>query len=96
MDDAADGSRRAGGTPARLALLVFVAVEVAGAVLYVVNGRKVWFFGVFGDEWDFLAGRRATIPDLLMRHGDHLVALPALAFACSTPRSGCAPICRTS
>jgi len=80
MDEAADGPRRVGGTPARLALLVFVAAEVAGAVLYVVNGRKVWFFGVFGDEWDFLAGRRATIPDLLMRHGDHLVALPALTF----------------
>ena len=48
--------------------------------IYLVNGRKVWFFGVFGDEWDFLAGRRLTIHDLLLRHGDHLVALPALVF----------------
>ncbi len=65
---------------ARAALGAFLAVEVAGAIFYVVNGRKVWFFGVFGDEWDFLAGRRLTVHDLLMRHGDHLVALPALVF----------------
>ena len=64
----------------RLAWITFVAVELAGAVLYVANGRKVWFFGVFGDEWDFLAGRLLTIHDLLLRHGDHLVALPALVF----------------
>jgi hypothetical protein len=73
------GSNRA-GVSARVALIAFFAVEVAGAVIYVVNGRKVWFFGVFGDEWDFLAGRRATVHDLLLRHGDHLVALPALVF----------------
>src|SRR5215475_14913464 len=79
MADAVDDTRRSDAR-ARLALLTFVAVQVAAAVIYIVNGRKVWFFGVFGDEWDFLAGRRATIPDLLMRHGDHLVALPALAF----------------
>jgi hypothetical protein len=64
----------------RAAQLVFVAVAAVGAVVYIVNGRKVWFFGVFGDEWDFLAGRRLTVHDLLLRHGDHLVALPALAF----------------
>ena len=51
-----------------------------------VNGRKVWFFGVFGDEWDFLAGRRLTIHDLLLRHGDHLVALPALTFRSDVQR----------
>jgi len=79
MADTAASPRRA-DTQARPALLAFVAVAIAGSVVYVVNGRKVWFFGVFGDEWDFLAGRRATIPDLLMRHGDHLVALPALVF----------------
>jgi hypothetical protein len=67
-------------TRARLAFAVFAAIEAVGAVLYVVNGRRVWFFGVFGDEWDFLAGRRLTLHDLLLRHGDHLVALPALAF----------------
>lgn len=64
----------------RLTLAAFVFAEIAGAVVYVVNGRKVWFFGVFGDEWDFLAGRRLTLHDLLLRHGDHLVALPALTF----------------
>src|SRR5579862_5122502 len=79
MEEAAgDGTRRP--SAARVALLTFVGAEIAAAVMYIVNGRKVWFFGVFGDEWDFLAGRRATIPDLLMRHGDHLVALPALTF----------------
>jgi len=67
-------------TYARLALLGFVVAEIVGAVVYVVNGRRVWFFGVFGDEWDFLAGRRLTLHDLLLRHGDHLVALPALTF----------------
>ena len=67
-------------TRARLALAVFAAIEAVGAVVYIVNGRKVWFFGVFGDEWDFLAGRRLTLHDLLERHGDHLVALPAFVF----------------
>jgi hypothetical protein len=69
-----------GDARARAALLAFVFTAAASAVLYVVNGRKVWFFGVFGDEWDFLAGRRLTVHDLLLRHGDHLVALPALVF----------------
>src|SRR5262245_19044166 len=73
---------------ARAALLVFVAVAVVGAVVYVVNGRKVWFFGVFGDEWDFLAGRRLAVDDLLRRHGDHLVALPALLFRVLYPVFG--------
>src|SRR4051794_608957 len=79
MNDTVERARRP-MTRARLAVLVFAAVEAAGAVLYVVNGRRVWFFGVFGDEWDFLAGRSLTIHDLLQRHGDHLVALPALVF----------------
>src|SRR4051794_4164043 len=79
MNDTVERARRP-MTRARLAALVFAAVEAAGAVLYVVNGRRVWFFGVFGDEWDFLAGRSLTIHDLLQRHGDHLVALPALVF----------------
>jgi len=65
---------------ARAASLTFVVVEVVGAVVYLANGRRVWFFGVFGDEWDFLAGRSLTVHDLLQRHGDHLVALPALVF----------------
>jgi hypothetical protein len=65
---------------ARPALLVFAVAELVGAILYLVNGSKVWFFGVFGDEWDFLAGRRLSLHDLLLPHGDHLVALPALVF----------------
>ena len=69
-------------------LFVFVGVAAIGAVMYVVNGRKVWFFGVFGDEWDFLAGRQLTVPDLLQRHGDHLVALPALLFRVLYPLFG--------
>jgi hypothetical protein len=73
---------------ARAAFLTFVAVAVVGAVVYVVNGRKVWFFGVFGDEWDFLAGRRLGVHDFLERHGDHLVALPALLFRLLYPVFG--------
>jgi hypothetical protein len=60
--------------------MVFVVAEVVGGLVYFVNGRRVWFFGVFGDEWDFLAGRSFKPPDLLRSHGDHLVALPALIF----------------
>jgi hypothetical protein len=74
------GSWRERLTPERAAFVTFLAIEIAGGIVYVVNGRKVWFFGVFGDEWDFLAGRRLTVHDLLLRHGDHLVALPALVF----------------
>ncbi len=85
----APAERRDGpGRRARAALVTFAAVELAGAVLYVAAGRKVWFFGVFGDEWDFLAGRRLTIHDLLLRHGDHLVALPALVFRVLYPVFG--------
>src|SRR6476646_4720308 len=79
MDDA-DERARAPMTRARLAVYVFAAVEAGAAILYLVKGRRVWFFGVFGDEWDFLAGRSLTVHDLLQRHGDHLVALPALVF----------------
>lgn len=77
---ASDATARVVDVRARAALVAFVVAEVVGAVVYVVNARKMWFFGVFGDEWDFLAGRRLTLHDLLLRHGDHLVALPALAF----------------
>ncbi len=64
----------------RIAVAAFVAAEIGAAIVYIVNGRRVWFFGVLGDEWDFLAARRLTLHDLLLRHGDHLVALPALVF----------------
>lgn len=67
-------------TSARLSAVVFVVAEVIGGLVYFVNGRKVWFQGVLGDEWDFLAGRTLSPHDLLRRHGDHLVALPALIF----------------
>jgi hypothetical protein len=72
----------------RAARLTFVGAAVVAAAVYVVNGRKVWFFGVFGDEWDVLAGRRLTVHDLLVRHGDHLVALPALVFRIFFPLFG--------
>jgi len=65
---------------ARPALITFAAAEVIGMIVYIVNGSKVWFFGVFGDEWDFLAARHLSVHDLLVPHGDHLVALPALTF----------------
>jgi hypothetical protein len=79
-DDALVDARHPGTRSAVLALATFLGAEAVGFVFYVVKGRGVWFFGVFGDEWDFLAGRRLTVHDLLQPHGDHLVALPALIF----------------
>ena len=52
-------------------------VEVAGLCVYIVAARKIWFYR---DDWDFLAGRRLTVHDLLRQHGGHLVALPLVAF----------------
>lgn len=80
LDRVATRSRGQNDRTARIAFVAFVIAQVTGLVFYVVKGRKVWFFGVAGDEWDFLAGRRLTLPDLLRPHGDHVVALPALVF----------------
>jgi hypothetical protein len=75
---APSGSPRTGVTSARAALLVFAVVLIAAFVLYVVNGRTQWFFF---DEWDFLAGRKATsINDLFRPHVQHWSTLPILVY----------------
>lgn len=80
-DEAANGAPKSrSDVSVRLALVTFVVSLIVGLVFYAVKGRRLWFFGVFGDEWDFLAGRRLNVDDLLRPHGDHLVALPAFVF----------------
>jgi hypothetical protein len=79
-DDGGADARNPESRSPLFALASFVGAGAAAFVFYLVKGRGVWFFGVFGDEWDFLAGRRLTVHDLLQPHGDHLVALPALIF----------------
>lgn len=62
---------------ARLALVSFVAVEVAGLITYLVIGRRTWFFR---DDWSFLAQRGLNVHDLFAAHGGHLVALPLAVY----------------
>jgi hypothetical protein len=63
---------------ARLALSVFVAVEIFGLALYLVQGRNQWFYR---DEWDFLAGRNPSrLHDLLAPHDEHWSTLPILLY----------------
>ena len=57
---------------------MFVAVEVAALITILVLGRHMWFTY---DEWDFLAGRRATsIVDLFRPHNEHWSTLPILVY----------------
>ena len=54
---------------ARLALIVFIVVEVVAVGLYLWLGRGQWFFL---DDWDFLANRELTsVDDLLRPHNEH-------------------------
>jgi hypothetical protein len=63
---------------ARLALWVFVALVVAAVPLYLVLGRRQWFFL---DDWDFLADRDAmSLHDLLRPHNEHWSTLPVLVY----------------
>jgi predicted lipoprotein with Yx(FWY)xxD motif len=65
-------------TSERLALLVFVAVEVAALITVLVLGRHQWFTL---DEWDFLAGRNAgSITDLFRPHNEHWSTIPILVY----------------
>jgi hypothetical protein len=62
----------------RLAMLAFVAVEIAVVPLWLVQARSLWFFA---DEWDFLAGRTAgDLGDLFRPHNTHWSTLPILAY----------------
>jgi hypothetical protein len=68
--------RRLGG--ARVALAVFLAVEVAAVPLLLTWGNKWWFWA---DDWDFLAGRTGgNLGDLFRSHYQHWVTLPVLAY----------------
>ena len=62
----------------RRALLVFIAVEVAAGVLWLVLGRRQWFIA---DEWDFLADRDGgDLGDLLRPHNEHWSTIPILVY----------------
>jgi len=63
---------------ARFALFVFCALEVFSLVFCLVVARRLWFST---DEWDFLAGRRATSPhDLFSAHYGHWTTVPILIY----------------
>ena len=62
----------------RAALAVFVALEVVAMPLLVAWGHRGWFNG---DDWDFLALRKAgDIGDLMRPHFGHWTLLPILAY----------------
>jgi hypothetical protein len=68
--------RRVGG--ARVALVVFLAVEVAAIPLLLTWGNKWWFWA---DDWDFIAGRTGgNLGDLFRSHYQHWVTLPVVAY----------------
>ncbi len=78
LDTPTDESRSPPDRNARLALLVFVAVEVAALITILVLGRHMWFTL---DEWDFLATRSAgSIVDLFRPHNEHWSTLPILVY----------------
>jgi hypothetical protein len=63
---------------ARLALIVFVAVEIVALVVILIYGHTRWFFN---DDWDFLAQRSLTsVSDLLRPHYEHWVTIPVVAY----------------
>ena len=59
-------------------MLAFAAVLAGALVVYVLAGRRYWFYL---DEWDFLAGRDAgNLGDLFRPHNEHWTTLPILAY----------------
>ena len=72
-------SRGVFGIPSeRLALIVFAVVEVCAVPILMSWGRGQTFIG---DDFDFLAARRATdLHDLFAAHVDHWVTLPVLTY----------------
>jgi hypothetical protein len=77
--EAVDGAAPAAtDRSARLAFWVFIALVVAAVPLYLVLGRRQWFFL---DDWDFLADRdAASLHDLLRPHNEHWSTLPILVY----------------
>jgi len=64
--------------PARIALLTFVAFEVAIVPLLLHWGRKWWFWA---DDWDFLAARTGgSLGDLFRPHYQHWTTLHILTY----------------
>jgi hypothetical protein len=62
----------------RAALICFVVILLSAFVLFYVHGRSQWFWL---DEWDFLAGRKATsLNDLFQPHVQHWSTLPILLY----------------
>jgi hypothetical protein len=58
-------------------IAVFGAIELGALVLWMILGRRQWFYL---DEWDFLAGRKAgNVGDLFRPHNEHWTTLPILA-----------------
>ena len=63
----------------RFAFLAFAVVEAIAFPVYMLIGRRMWFWG---DEWDFLASRTAgDLGDLFRPHGNvHPMTLPILVY----------------
>ena len=73
-----DDSAATSGRSVQVATLVFVAVLAVALVLYLVFGRRQWFFL---DEWDFLAARTGhDLNELFRPHNEHWVTLPILVY----------------
>ena len=80
--------------PARVALLTFVAFELAIVPLLVHWGRKWWFWA---DDWDFLADRTGgSLGDLFRPHYQHWTTLPSSRTGCCGRCSASARTSRTS
>lgn len=63
---------------ARVALVLFGALEVIALPLMLWWGRSTWFFS---DDWDFLASRTGgNVGDLMRAHFGHWTTLPILAY----------------
>src|SRR4051794_2505161 len=62
----------------RAPVAVFAAVEASALVLWLTISRSNWFYI---DEWDVLAGRRATnLEDVFRPHNGHWITVPVLSF----------------
>lgn len=69
---------RAGRALRSIPVVVFAAVELFAFVMWLLIGRRGWFFL---DEWDFLATRRGTdLGDLFRPHNEHWVTLPVIVY----------------
>ena len=77
-DAEAEADRRRASQTSRLALVVFVGIEVVALPLLLYLGRTRWFRY---DDWDFLASRSATsLHDLFEAHAVHWSTLPILVY----------------